>query len=408
VTKVATTFICPRWIRGNRGDLLSRYGILSALHRMLIDDIVVFCDKAQDIYPLPFRTLPNGYLYNLLPGRGGFRELRGSDIVLWTAGLDLQDDSSLTKLLHTLVVFTSLRLMGLRICVLMQGAGPLVTGMGRAITRLILDQVELFVARDTKSLGLLRPLSRRATVLLGYDGIFLDGIGDVAPQREELEAINGLIGRELRRPVIGFNMRQWFHFASSILPYRFSRKRYLARSQRKMAEFVDASVAFLRVLRQQYDSRVVLISMYEPGVEWWENDTQFLHQIKQCFAGDDDIVLAETSLTLHGFCRLMARLDLMVGTRLHSSLTALRMGVPTINLNYTAKGRDILTDLGLADHIVELEDFLANPSRALQLVDGTLQSAQSRERASAVASEAIAANTQILRDAIVLASGSRT
>lgn len=106
-------FACTRVIRGNRGDLLSRYGILSALQKMGVEDLVVFCNKDQDISPLEYPTVHYGPLYNLFPQKEGLQTLIQSNTVLWTAGLDLQDDSSLAKLVHMLCYLWLLSTSGL-------------------------------------------------------------------------------------------------------------------------------------------------------------------------------------------------------------------------------------------------------------------------------------------------------
>lgn len=391
-------FVCPRVICANRGDLLSRYGILSALQEMGINDIAVFCHQDQHIAPLPYPTVSYGRLYNLLPHREGLHALRRSDIVLWTAGLDLQDDSSLLKLVHTLCVFASYRLMGLRIYVLMQGAGPLKTRWGKRLTRRILNLVDVFVARDRGTLSLLQQLQSKARLVLGYDGIFLGEFNPNHVRPEEAHYITALTDKSNGQPLIGFNLRLWFHFTSSLLPYQFAKATYQARSKEKMKAFVQASTRFLSELRQKLNARIFLISMYEPDIEPWEDDVPYLQQVKADFAQDDDVIVINKPLGIHGFCRLMSQMDLMVGTRLHSTLTAMRFGVPAINLSYTLKGKDIYDDLGLADRVIEVEDFISNPEAALELTVGTLQNGQAKEQVQEITSRVIQHNQQTLND----------
>ena len=388
-------FASPRVIRGNRGDLLSRFGILSAMQQLGVKEITVFCHQEQDIEPLPYPTEKYGALYNLFPTRRGYLALRNCDAILWTAGLDLQDDSSLMKLLHTLLLFLSYRVLGLRIYVLMQGAGPLTTHWGKVLTRSILSQVELFVARDSRTLHLLNQINNKTPLLLGYDGIFL-GDFSVAPPAHEMPYIQSLLAGQAGQPVIGFNIRQWFHFTSSILPYQFAQKRYANRSKEKMAAFIASCECTLRALRQQYDARILLLSMYQPDIEPWEDDLPYLQTIKTKFAHDDKIILVNQPLTLPGFCHLIANLDLMVGTRLHSTLTAIRLGVPAINISYTLKGAAIFADLGLSANVVNLEDYLKDIQLLLDLIDIQLHNPESRPKAQEAAARAQAQNEQIL------------
>jgi len=390
-------FVCPRVIRGNRGDLLSRYGILSELYGLGIHDITVFCLKEEDIYPLKFKTVRYGYIYNLIPSYRGLKAFINSDAVLWTGGLDLQDDSSLLKLLHMLVVFITYRILGLKIYVLMQGAGPLTTRLGKMLARLILDRIDIFIARDSATLKLLQLLNGRACLVLGCDGMFLGDLSGVSLDPEEKCCIEGLTSRNGAQPLIGFNLRQWFHFASSILPFQYAKRKYKDRSQKKMAEFVQKTIFFLKELRRRSDAKILLISMYEPGIEPWEDDMRYLQKVKAGLAEDDNVDVVDRPLPIQAFCRLMAKLDLMVGTRLHSTLAAIRFGVPAINLSYTSKCKHIFMDLDLASNSIDLDDFLSDFSTALRLINTNLRNADSRGRMQGIALSATKFNERILR-----------
>jgi polysaccharide pyruvyl transferase WcaK-like protein len=389
---------CPRVIRGNRGDLLSRYGILAALQQHGLHDVVVFCDHDRHIRPLPFPTVGYGALHNLLPTRQGLDVLRRSDAVFWTAGLDLQDDASLFKLQYLLATFTMYRLLGLKIVVLMQGAGPLRTLPGRLLARTILSRIDAAIVRDVPSLQLLRRLNRTTRLISGYDGIFLEGLGEAPLDAAEQQAVERISGQGSGRPCIGFNLRLWFHFASSIIPYRLAKQSYIARSEQRMAAFVQAGAHFVASMRRSVDARVVLLSMYEPDKESWEDDSYYLRQIKAQFAHDEQVVLVEQPLTLHAFCKLMAALDLVVGARLHATLTAMRFGVPALNLNYTLKGRDIYTGMGLAERVLEVEEFIANPDSACSVAERLLHSSESKRHTQHVVRQVIAQNQRVLGD----------
>ena len=389
------TFVCPRVIRGNRGDLLSRQGILQALQDRGLNDIVVACHQAGQITPLGLSTAPYGRLYNLIPGWKGFRALWRARTVLWTGGLDLQDDSSLAKLVHTLAVFTSYRLLRLRTVALMQGAGPLTTRTGRWLARRILNRVDTFVARDPKTLELLDSLNSRCRLVLAWDGIFA---GD--PLREPLSSseqtlVDDLVGDRGRRSIIGFNLRLWFHFASGILPYQFVKRRYQERARVRMAALLQSAAQVLRELRVRYDARILLLSMYEPDTEPWEDDLPHLERLGT-LVGDDEIRVVREPLSLRGFCELVRRLDLVIGMRLHSTLTALRLGVPAIHLAYTLKGHDIFAALGLADLVRDVDEFIDAPEKLTETIARVLADEGIAERVQAAAEQAVSRNHAVL------------
>ena len=86
------SIVCPRVIRGNRGDIASRYGILQTLVNCGATVSAVFA--ARDIHvpePLRAKIVPYGPVYNFWPRLRGLRLLMRSRTVVWTGGLDLQE-----------------------------------------------------------------------------------------------------------------------------------------------------------------------------------------------------------------------------------------------------------------------------------------------------------------------------
>jgi len=391
------TVLCPRVINGNRGDLASRLGILSALEQLGVDDVAVFCRREADIASLRLRTFRHGPLVNLIPRPRDLKVLRTARSVVWTGGLDLQDDSSLLKLVHTLLVFSLYRLLRLKTYVLMQGAGPLNSRLGRLLTRQILNRAEAFVVRDSDSLRLLQSLNSRCQLIPGCDGIFA---GDLRPEdvsHEELRTLDRVCRRTTSGPLIGFNLRLWFHFTSDWVPYQFAKERYRQRASKKMRQLQAAAASYLRRLREELDAEILLISMYEPGVQPWEDDVCYLGGLKEVFPDDPAIRIADIPLRIPAFAQLLSRLDLMVGMRLHSALIALRQGVPAINLSYTLKGRGILRDLGLGDCVVDVEQFMARPELAVELTCRLLGDPGTRRRVQEAVDRALRRNEQVLR-----------
>lgn len=392
-------FVLPRVIYGNLGDLASRWGVLRALHQLGARDAAVFRHLEGDVPPLPFHTLGYRPLHNLRLDRPAWNALRRADTVLWAVGLDLQDDSSLARLLYLWTVFRFYRALGLKIVCLFQGAGPIATAAGRLLARAVLSQVDTFAARDPGTYALIERLNPRPRRVLAHDAIFLPGFEEdlanhpSAPQ-DDLDSLFQTAGR----PLIGLNLRQWFHFASSLLPYQLSRRQYLERSEKRMGDLLRSAAELTASLRTRQRARLLLISAYQTGVRPWEDDLPWLERLKADFADDDEVRLVPMTMSLPGYFRLMSRLDLMIGMRLHSSLTALRFGVPSLNLSYTLKGGDILRHLGLPDSIVDLNGFIESPQTALERAESMLAAGETeRGRLRAAVNEAIETNMSVMR-----------
>ncbi|HON10093.1 MAG TPA: polysaccharide pyruvyl transferase family protein [Chitinispirillaceae bacterium] len=374
-------FFCPRVLNGNRGDIASRLGVLLTFRKEGILDIVVSCRRKEEIFPSGYTAVPCGKLYNFLPSRAGLRALLDCDAILWTCGLDLQDDSSLLKLLHTFLLFLYYRILGKKIYVLNQGAGPINRKSGVFLTRLILSLTDLFITRDSRTHNLLSSINPKVKLLHGYDAIFTSSFSEVLGSDRALykKDISGQ-----RSPLIGFNIRRWYHFSSSLLPYKYARKSYESRGVADMEKIVSAGITFCSRMVKEHNARILLFSMYEAGIDPWESEEKYLIKIRDIVG--EGIEFFDTSATLQEFCTGISSCDIMVGMRLHSTLLALRCGVPAINLSYTHKGRDIFSDLGFGDWVIDLDTFKDCPEELVVKVQSLLQEKQEMDNIQSIIS----------------------
>jgi polysaccharide pyruvyl transferase WcaK-like protein len=295
--------------------------------------------------------------------------------------------------------FRLYRHLDLKTWCLFQGAGPLSTKLGRWLAGSVLREVDIFVARDLGTFTLINQISPGIKSVLAHDAIFLPGFENdlVLDNLDEQRNFGRIVARD-DRPVIGFNIRQWFHFVSSILPYQFSQGMYKKRSKDKMFDLIQASISWIRLLRTRENVRVVLLSAYQPGVVPWEDDLPWLMEVKTAFRDDDEVLLIDKPMSMPLYYAVMSSLDLMIGMRLHSSLISLRFGVPSLNLSYTLKGRDILNHLGLPEYIVDLQTFMDNPEGLFNRVVSHLQNHDlEHEKVTQTVNRAIDQNMKILK-----------
>jgi polysaccharide pyruvyl transferase WcaK-like protein len=393
-------FVLPRYILGNRGDIASRWGVLQTLHHLGIRDVTVFRRAEEDIPALPYTSLAYRPLKNLLQDHEGWRAIRGADTVLWAVGLDMQDDSSLARLIYLWGVFHLYRLMGLKIVALFQGAGPITTRAGKMISRQVLEQVSTFVARDPGTYNLIGRIHPKVKRILAHDAIFLPGFEEYAHAGDATEQLRlDSFFVKSPGPVIGLNIRQWFHFSSGIVPYQLARKAYQKRSLHRMADLTERATWLVSALRHEFNARILLISAYQPGILPWEDDLPWLASLKENFSHDNNVLLTDVPLSMPGYYAIMRQLDLMIGMRLHSSLIALRYGVPSLNLSYTLKGGDILNALGLGGNVVDLGGFLQSPHATFERASAMLATLlKERKSVDKAVNRAIQTNLMVMQD----------
>jgi len=112
------------------------------------------------------------------------------------------------------------------------------------------------------------------------------------------------------------------------------------------------------------------------------------------------VQLAGGNPTIVELCREFSALDLMIGMRLHSTLLALRAGVPAIHLAYTLKGHDIYADLGLVDWVVPVEELFEGPQELVALASRILGDPASSLRVQNAVAKIVDANGAALTAAL--------
>ena len=63
--------------------------------------------------------------------------------------------------------------------------------------------------------------------------------------------------------------------------------------------------------------------------------------------------------------------DLMIGMRLHASIVATSLGIPTVAIGYMPKVRDYMEEIGEGDLCVEVDEVTT--TRLIGLVEGVLE-----------------------------------
>ncbi|NMC45442.1 MAG: hypothetical protein GYA52_01285 [Chloroflexi bacterium] len=390
--------LLPRVIYGNRGDILSRWGLINGLLSIGQDDMHVFAHKIDD---LPFevrdRFHPYGKLHNIVLSGDSKTALRRAQMILWSCGLDMTDESSMAKLGYLLLIFSHYRLLGKKICCAYQGVGPMRTSCGTYLSRRILRRVAHFVARDEKSYNMVRDLNPKLRVTLAGDAIFMPGFEEQIACYAHPEMVQKYIPND-GSPVIAVNIRRWFHFSSDLIPFQLAKKRYEKRGQEQMQVLVNIYVALVQKLREKYNAHILLVSAYNPGVFSWEDDTPWLQKIKAVYRDDLKVQLVNEELETLDYLAIMSKVDMAVSMRLHSSLTVLRFGHPAVNISYAPKGVDIFRTLGLDDHAFEISRIMQDGTLLWQKVEQVMDDLDAeRERVRQGVEKVMANNIEVLQ-----------
>ncbi|MGV8025794.1 MAG: polysaccharide pyruvyl transferase family protein [Anaerolineaceae bacterium] len=350
--------LLPRVIYGNRGDILSRWGMLNGLSAIGKNDIHVFAHQAGDL-PSKMRNSfnPYGKYHNIMLSHSAKSELRNADCIFWGGGLDITDESSKAKLLYLLATFSQYKFIGKEIYCVFQGAGPLKTSIGRILAKQVLQKVTHFVARDKYTYDLVQNLNPQMKITLAGDAIFFPGFEQQIAEQKTEHTINHYLNSD-GGPTIAINLRRWFHFSSDLIPFQLAKRRYETRGLENMNKLIIFYIDLVQKLRDRFNANILLISAYNPGVYSWEDDVYWLEEVKQSFIQDDKVRIVNEPLDMINYLSLMSKIDLAISMRLHTSLTALRFGNPAVNISYSPKGVNAFRALGLEENAFEINNIL--------------------------------------------------
>ncbi len=207
-----------------------------------------------------------------------------------------------------------------------QSIGPLHDWFAKAIVRFSLNRVDLIEVREDISMEYMKSLKVRTPYIRTADpALLLRGQRRPAPIRLKKASLQ-----------VGTTVRKWFTTEEERANYRT----ILAKLIDYMVTEYDAQVTYIpQVIAQGFgdDDRLVAKRLWE----------QVEHK-------DRFTVLTDN---LHPFelIDLCGKMDIFVGTRMHSNIFALLGDVPVVGIKYEHKTQGIMDGLGIGDATIDIK-----------------------------------------------------
>ncbi len=346
--------ILARIVEPNRGDTLSRFGLIQGINQVLDrPEMAVVTRRNTEELPANCSPLAIGYLRNLIPTWPELKLLlRGRCAVLWTCGHDYTDEGSAFKALHVLLRCVISRCLGAKFFVVAQGAGPIKRSLTQWSIRMLGRCASYISMRDPESYALVKGMLRekdRAKLHLTSDSALLASLA-LKPLDEMPE-----------RPVVGMNLRQWFHLHFAVMPYDFlwgTRKKDGAAPE--LGAEMQAMLANFAALAdhcvERHGARVLFVPMYPPGRQDWEIDDRLARMVIDRMRHPEAASIHTDDDAPQSFLRVFQSLSAMVGVRLHSTIVATVCGVPSLHVTYSPKGRSYYKLLGEDRYVLDIRD----------------------------------------------------
>lgn len=239
-----------------------------------------------------------------------FKAMLGTDVFVSGGGTLLQNSTSNRSLNYYLSLIMLAKLMGKRVVVLGQGFGPVKGRFQNWLAVNVLKLAEVVALRDQQSYELLKRQIPQA-VLAGDLAALMPPAGQTA-----IDNIFGLVGiKNAGHKLLGVALR------------------------RPLAEKATADLASIldQLVREEGYFPVFL-----------------LYQFPDDMAAASEVIkkMKENSQVIYRLCRpdellaITAKLDLVVGMRLHSLIFAALAGVPAVGLAYDPKVTSFMNEIG--------------------------------------------------------------
>jgi polysaccharide pyruvyl transferase CsaB len=319
-------------------------------------DVLTFTPEATAARQPAANVVRSGVLRGSL---ATFKAIRNADALVVGGGGILQDATSLRNLLFHASRPIMAAIADTPIVVSGVGVGPLKYALSRRLTRWLCNGATSIDVRDERSADLLRTLRVPADkIISGADFAHLlpsnnrDAMSSSGRTVfESLAEAKGqgrrLIGLSLRPPV---GSR--------------SRRSMLSDSDRadieKMARIADRII-------DDHDARIVFVSMYAA------QDDPIAELLAGAMQHRDGVLPVSGGLPPETIKAVIAELDLMIGTRLHTLIFAASENVPFVALAYDDKVAAYAEALGLTDQVLDRPEWTADA--VLEVVSATLEQA---------------------------------
>lgn len=262
------------------------------------------------------------------------RAVRTIDLLLFP-GTGILDDFGEQPQGMPLNIFTwclAARMMGTKIAFVSIGAGPIDNPISRWLMKSAARLAHYRSYRDVMSKDFLSGIG----VDTSADKIYPDlAFGLPSPPQEMRPA-----GGRLVVAVGVMNYFGWYGFAKSGVAIH--------------AQYIDKLAAFVEYLLDR-GCAVRLIAGETSDAPIAENLLQRVRSSRPALPDGD--LIAPPSSSLHDVMRQMVDTDVVVTTRYHNVVCALKLGKPTISLAYSKKNDALLIAAGLADYCRNVETF---------------------------------------------------
>ncbi|MCM3569377.1 polysaccharide pyruvyl transferase family protein [Neobacillus mesonae] len=218
-----------------------------------------------------------------------------------------------------------------------QSIGPLYNKIIKNLTKKVLDKVTKIYVREKISYSLLKEMEIQAPVEVVPDSAFYMELR----KSNEVDRIINELRISHKGPIIGLTVRDW----------KFPEVEDHGSHRNKYIKSIQETILFLE---KQYEARVLLMPQVL-GPNSFNDDRNISREILDGI-NSNNAQLIDFDFHPRELKYFYSRMDMFIGTRMHSNIFALASNIPTVAINYEHKTKGIMEMLELNDYVVDIND----------------------------------------------------
>jgi colanic acid/amylovoran biosynthesis protein len=236
------------------------------------------------------------------------------------------------------------KMAGKTVVVWSSGVGQFNHRFTRLAAKFVLNKMDMIIVRETDSKEYLTRIDvNRPEIYATADHAFY--MDPASKERiSEILVKEGLNNRE--RPLIGIS-------ASQLIPrYAFPN---IQTQEEKYKKYIEVMANVLDYLINKIDANIILIPH---TISTYRNDRIISEKIKDVVLNKDRVSILVKDYMADELKGIIGECDLFIGARLHATIAATSMGIPTIAIVYGQKSFGIMGEMmGQKAYVVAIEKF---------------------------------------------------
>lgn len=312
------------------------------------DEPVSSCVDNVSIDPKTSKLKKMGSAVKLLATLTNTRKVKSSDyewadvVVSCGGGFLLSHGFSVALMQHLVQIKTAFD-YGKPVVIYAQSIGPFYNKYMQTLAKKVLDKVSKIYIRESVSKNWLEKIGcENRNIELVPDSAFsmyLEGSSRIEDLLENVK-------QKHNGPIVGMTVRDW-NFPE-VTDTEFHRNKY-----------IESVRAAIKHMSEKYNAKVLLMPQVL-GPNPFNDDRIISREVLKTI-NPESAELLDYDFHPRELKYLYSKMDMFVGTRMHSNIFALSTSVPTVAINYEHKTKGIMELLNLNDYVVDIKDIEAEP-----------------------------------------------